>query len=172
MCLLSPKRIPKLDEDSSENEPSSKIGNLFTLFLSDPLGAFCYVFNKRNISAELYENANKKKNEVLTAILQLIQSQSGMDPAFSLLVQEEFLRRFIVHYVFCMGTLMYHKKFQHPKVCKTLFYSMLHEFNGFFFIRQNTGPKYIQNYQVNCFTIEFYSLKYMILLMYSLWMML
>ena len=146
MCLMSPKKTPNLSEDGNDNDEESvskKIGNLFTLFLSDPLGAFCFVTNKRNISTELYDKATKKKDEALAAMLQVIQSQPDMDPAFSLFLQEEFLRRFILNYVFCMATLMYHKKFQH-KVCKVAFFFFFAKvvfliFNNVVILAKNTS---------------------------------
>mmetsp|Transcript_127969 Transcript_127969/g.190641 ORF Transcript_127969/g.190641 Transcript_127969/m.190641 type:complete len:565 (+) Transcript_127969:22-1716(+) len=128
VCLMSPRKQPSLDKTEKEE----KIGNLFTLFLCDPLSAFCYVMNKTNISKEILVKANEKKENFLSAILVLIQTQPGIDPALLLFSQEDFLRKFIQNYIFCVATLLYHKKFQSsrgkywPKITPSLPNELFH----------------------------------------------
>ena len=75
VCLMSPRKRPVLD---SESEEGSRSGNLFTLFLCDPLPAFCYVMNKCELSKDTYKRACEKTEEFLAEILQLLQTQPGI----------------------------------------------------------------------------------------------
>merc|ERR1712137_219378 len=115
VCLMSPKAQPMESPEGEGQTESTKIGNLFTLFLCDPISAFCYVMGKTNISAETYAKVQEKSVEFQNSILQILQNQPSIDPAFLLFSQEDFLRRFILNYIFCMATLLYHKKFQHAQ---------------------------------------------------------
>jgi len=108
MALLSPKEHP------ADIDPS-KTGNLFTLFLSDPLTAFCFIMEKKSLSQEVSQKLTAAKDDFFEEIRKLIQTYPDLNPAFALYAQDAFIQNFMVNYMFCYATLFYHKQFQHPQ---------------------------------------------------------
>jgi len=79
---------------------STQIGNLFTLFLCDPLAAFCFIMNLVNISDETYSELLIKQEELYNTLLQLIQSPGVVKYIFFLI--PAFSKSILVIYLFIL----------------------------------------------------------------------
>lgn len=106
LCLLSPTHQP-----ADIKEPT-KIGNLFTLFLCDPLTAFFCIMGKTNISKETYDLCLSFKDKMFDEIGNLLLEQGSIPAPY---LQEDFLRNFILNFCFCTSSMMFHTQFQHPE---------------------------------------------------------
>ena len=90
-------------------------GNLFTLFLTSPLFAFCFVCNINNVpSTQLFNKAQLFIEQIFSEIGKSINKSKQIDFIYSQFYSDEFLRAFILRFVFCYATLRLHRGF---KVC-------------------------------------------------------
>ena len=76
LCLLSPTHHP------ADIKDASKIGNLFTLFLCDPLTAFCFIMGKSNVSKETYDLCLSFKDKMFDEIGNLLLEQGSIRSCF------------------------------------------------------------------------------------------
>ncbi|TSO37122.1 Protein SCAI [Bagarius yarrelli] len=106
VCLLSPTVYPKNMQDQSQR------GNLFTLFLYNPLMAFLSVCGLASMRQGLWEKAQEFLRKVSHDIGQMLTSSRAIDQAFLQFYGDEFLRLIMIRFVFCSATLRLHKIFR------------------------------------------------------------
>ena len=75
ICLLSPKEQPLEFE-------TSKSGNLFTLFLSDPITAFCFVMGHRTISPEQHVQLKLCRDNFNVELAKLLPTWEDLGETF------------------------------------------------------------------------------------------
>jgi len=105
LCLMSPTGQPP------EIKDASTAGSLFTFFLTDPVLAFAFVLGKDSLPKDVYESARLEFESFAIDFTEELTNNS-LHPAFPLFMQDEFLQRFILNFVFCTGVCMYHKYFR------------------------------------------------------------
>jgi len=106
LCLLSPQCYP------SELRDASVTGNLFTAFLYAPLVTFCTVVNMSEITNELFENCSKVLQNGFDDIQKLLLSTNEIVSSISKFLDDDFLRQFIIRFIFCHAVFSQHIIFQ------------------------------------------------------------
>eukprot|EP01132_Coremiostelium_polycephalum_P003070 gene3070-3839_t len=107
MSLLSPSQIPKKILNNN------KTGNLFTFFLHDPLSAFCDITSISKVSSpslQTYVGLIQSSMNIITKLLH--ESIDSLHPSISFFLSDDFLRSFILRFIFCHTTFHLHKEFQ------------------------------------------------------------
>lgn len=106
VSFLSPIKLPQMFQESSFK------GNLFTLFLTNSLTAFCYVCNLNNIpQVSIYEKAVKLVDQIHDEIFNVLNKSRQLDYVYLQYLQDEFIRSFIIRFVFCNCVLRLHHSF-------------------------------------------------------------
>ena len=89
---------------------------MFTLFLTNPLLGFCYVCNITNIAETgVFERAQKIVDQTITEIARSINKSKQLDFVYLQYYSDEFLRSYILRFVFCYATLRLHRGFKVKK---------------------------------------------------------
>ncbi|XP_033108155.1 protein SCAI-like [Anneissia japonica] len=107
IILMSPVALPLTLQERCPMK-----GNLFTLFLSDPLMAFCSICDITDVPADLWAKCKKVMVKVVNDSANLLCKSRGIDHVYMQFYGDEFLRLFILRYVFCYATLRYHRGFK------------------------------------------------------------
>jgi hypothetical protein len=106
VSFLSPTKLPQMFQENSFK------GNLFTLFLTNSLTAFCYVCNLNNIAQmNTYEKALKLVEQIHNEIFNVLNKSRQLDYVYLQYLNDEFLRSFIIRFVFCSCVLRLHHDF-------------------------------------------------------------
>ncbi|KAL6054415.1 Protein SCAI,Protein SCAI, partial [Balamuthia mandrillaris] len=87
-------------------------GNLFTLFLSAPLSAFCFMVGKTSVPQDTYEKCEKSLSNSFEDVHKLLCNFESIPPAFHDFIEEDFLQSFILRFIFCYSVLYLHKSYQ------------------------------------------------------------
>ncbi|EGG25229.1 UPF0682 family protein [Cavenderia fasciculata] len=131
VALLSPISTPK--KISTNPKRTSPFGNLFTFYLHDPLGAFCDTTGVYKISAKGLSNYQSIVQQTLVSILKQLTECTTLHQSYRYFLGDDFLKTFILRFIFCHTVYALHKDFQSPKPI------------------QPTTPEADQNiYQVSC----------------------
>ncbi|EAL68180.1 UPF0682 family protein [Dictyostelium discoideum AX4] len=125
VSLLSPQSIPK------KLVSNLKCGNLFTFFLHDPISAFCDISCGNKIPSKTFNNISLLAQNSLEIISKLLFECVDLHPSFSFFLLDDFLRSFIIRFIFCHATFYLHKEFQdniyqvksNPPLPKSLLYN-------------------------------------------------
>eukprot|EP01090_Pellita_catalonica_P019823 TRINITY_DN6853_c0_g1_i1.p1 TRINITY_DN6853_c0_g1~~TRINITY_DN6853_c0_g1_i1.p1 ORF type:complete len:577 (+),score=67.91 TRINITY_DN6853_c0_g1_i1:77-1807(+) len=96
LCLLSPTR---------SNSVFGVKGNIFTLFLHKPLTAFCELIGKKSITQKEYDTCMNYIQNSFKDVQRLLCNFEGIPDVFHHFLEEDFLRVFILRFIFCHSTL-------------------------------------------------------------------
>ncbi|XP_065830194.1 protein SCAI-like isoform X2 [Oscarella lobularis] len=104
VCLLSPQNIPPTFTDPS-------VGGLLTLFLHNPLVAFCCVCGVSEVEKSVWTQCRSHVEKFCIEVTELMQAVAT-DTSYLVLMEDDFLRLFIQRYIFMCYVLSGHKDFQ------------------------------------------------------------
>ncbi|XP_021755150.1 protein SCAI-like [Chenopodium quinoa] len=102
--LLSPKSSPS----TSTGEWSRHLnGSLFTIFLTAPIQAFCLLLGSSgsDIQTDLYDTADKLLSSSLNDWGLTLATSGSLDPVWSQVFCDPFLRRLLLRFIFCRAVL-------------------------------------------------------------------
>ncbi|CAH3142974.1 unnamed protein product [Pocillopora meandrina] len=107
VCLMSPITVPTTMQEQSRK------GSLFTLFLFNPLVAFCYVSSIADLRSDLWDSCQRQVRRIMNDILRVFYDWSRyVDVVFIQFLDDEFLRLMILRYIFCFYTMHLHRAFK------------------------------------------------------------
>ncbi|XP_068619623.1 protein SCAI [Battus philenor] len=104
LVLMSPLEIPS-------TFPREKEGSLFTLFLHSPLSAFCYCCDIKTIPLIKWERSQSYVETFIIEAAQVLM-RHRIDPTFIAFMADDFLRLFVLRYMFCAVSLRMHRGFR------------------------------------------------------------
>jgi hypothetical protein len=130
ISLLSPIAIPVAFKEKKHQQ-----GNLFTMFLTNPLYGFCYICSVSNLTADMLSKAHYQLKLTFSEIVRAVYSSkkigqtfliypSSFDfilSSFILLIidsvylkffHDDFLKVFILRFIFCYNCLRLHRAFK------------------------------------------------------------
>lgn len=105
LCLMSPTSHPPGLADPSTT------GSLFTLFLHDPITAFCVVTGQRKISSTAYTRGQAILSRSAITLHNHLASRTDIPPAFLQFMEDDFLRVLICRFVFAATVFAAHKEY-------------------------------------------------------------
>lgn len=107
ICLMSPVTVPTTMQEQSRK------GSLFSLFLFNPLVAFCYVCSIADLRSDLWDSCQRQVRRIMNDSLRVFYDWSRyVDVVFIQLLDDEFLRLMILRYIFCFYTMHLHRAFK------------------------------------------------------------
>jgi len=109
VALFSPTMLPHgfhVNQDTN--------GSIFTLFLTNPLFGFCSICGVDELSSDVFYKAQHLIRVILTDIAKSFHRSKSVDQVFLQIGNDDFLRVFLLRFVFCYYSLRLHKGF---KVC-------------------------------------------------------
>lgn len=113
VCLLSPERAPPTMQDKHRR------GNLFTMFLHDPLMAFCYVCNIYEVPVDLWDKCSGVIDKFMAEASKLFSRSKKLDNMYIQFFGDDFLRLLMLRFVFCYIVLILHRGFKGPNFYPT-----------------------------------------------------
>lgn len=105
--LCSPTSLPTIF-----NDRQNQIGSLFTLFLTNPLFGFCAICNIDELGAETFYKAQALIQQILSEIAKLFYRSRNVDPVYLQISHDDFIRIFLLRFVFCYYSFRLHKSFK------------------------------------------------------------
>lgn len=117
--LFSPATLPVIFSDKQNQS-----GNLFTFFLTNPLFAFCHLCNVEELSAEVFYRTQQLIRVIFADIAKLFYRSKSVDAVFIQASFDDFLRVFLLRFVFCYYSFRLHKGFRvspQPQFISTYF---------------------------------------------------
>ncbi|XP_057531518.1 uncharacterized protein LOC130809748 isoform X2 [Amaranthus tricolor] len=118
--LLSPWFSPP----TSSGEWSWHInGSLFTIFLTAPIQAFCFLlgFSGSDIQMDVFETANELLSSSMNEWGLTLATSGALDPVWAQVYCDPFLRRLLLRFIFCRAVLTFyaptHKKTEFIPQC-------------------------------------------------------
>ncbi|EGF83974.1 hypothetical protein BATDEDRAFT_34022 [Batrachochytrium dendrobatidis JAM81] len=114
-CLMSPTEYPTAIKDTTH------IGGLFTLFLHAPVKGFTFVCDQSQLSPDIWSQCVVHADATEKIITDLIEKDVNIDKSYKRFTQDDFLRNFIVRYIFCYSILEHHNAFKDPKHLPTAY---------------------------------------------------
>jgi len=106
ISLLSPIKLPAAFHDFQNK------GSLFTLFLTSPTFAFCFVCHLTELTSDLWNVCQEQIQRILTEITKIFLKSKLVDNTIYQFFADEFLRLFLVRFVFCYAVLRLHRAFK------------------------------------------------------------
>ncbi|CAF1403077.1 unnamed protein product, partial [Adineta ricciae] len=106
VSLLSPVKLPV-----TFHEYQNK-GSLFTLFLTSPAFAFCFVCHLNNLTNEQWNLCQENVNKIILEITKNFFKSKLVDHSIYPFLTDEFLRLFLARFVFCYAVLRLHRAFK------------------------------------------------------------
>ncbi|CAB4010930.1 SCAI-like [Paramuricea clavata] len=107
VILMSPCKVPHTLQDAIRK------GNLFTLFLHNPLVAFLYICNIANVQVELWEQCCQQLRGFEGDWTRLFTKLSKViDVSYIQMIDDEFLSLMIRRFIFCYYVTRQHKAFK------------------------------------------------------------
>ncbi|XP_021735545.1 protein SCAI-like [Chenopodium quinoa] len=102
--ILSPKSSPST---SAGEWPRHLNGSLFTIFLTAPIQAFCLLLGSSgsDIQTDVYDTADKLLSSSLNDWGLTLATSSSLDPVWSQVFCDPFLRRLLLRFIFCRAVL-------------------------------------------------------------------
>lgn len=107
ISLLSPMFLPNIILDHQNQH-----GNLFTLFLTNPLFAFCYICNIQRLTTETFNKCQEQIKYIFIEIARCIYKSKLIDSVFLQFSNDDFIRMFLLRFVFCYAALKLHRGFK------------------------------------------------------------
>lgn len=105
--LFSPVSLPSAFEDTQDCN-----GKLFTLFLTTPLFGFCAICGVTDLCAEVFYKAQQLLRVIFTDIAKAFYRSKNIDQVFLQFGHDDFLRIFLIRYVFCYYAFRLHRAFK------------------------------------------------------------
>ncbi|KAI9034332.1 protein SCAI [Hyaloraphidium curvatum] len=110
VALMSPTEYPANIVDSAQ------IGNLFTLFLHCPIKAFSLLCSFETLSSQTWDKCLALFTAIEDHIADLLaRDDPAIDKAYRRFAQDDFLKQFIVRFIFFSALLPLHTAFDKPK---------------------------------------------------------
>ncbi|CAF4633078.1 unnamed protein product [Rotaria sp. Silwood1] len=106
VSLLSPIKLPTVFHDYQNK------GSLFTLFLTSPIYAFCFVCHLNDLTNEQWNLCQEHINKIIFEITKLFLKSKLVDSTIYHFFADEFLRLFLSRFVFCYAVLRLHRAFK------------------------------------------------------------
>ncbi|CAF3324449.1 unnamed protein product [Rotaria socialis] len=106
ISLLSPIKLPTVFHDYQNK------GSLFTLFLTSPVFAFCFVCHVNDLTSEQWNLCQEHINKIICEITKLFLKSKLVDSTIYHFFADEFLRLFLSRFVFCYAVLRLHRAFK------------------------------------------------------------
>ncbi|XP_028394709.1 protein SCAI-like [Dendronephthya gigantea] len=107
VVLMSPSKVPHALQDTLRK------GNVFTLFLHNPLVAFLYVCNITNIQVGLWEQCCQQLRGFEGDLIRLFTKLSKVvDISYIQMIDDEFLALMIRRFIFCYYVTRQHRAFK------------------------------------------------------------
>ncbi|CAF1110020.1 unnamed protein product [Rotaria magnacalcarata] len=106
ISLLSPIKLPIVFHDYQNK------GSLFTLFLTSPVFAFCFVCHVNDLTSEQWNLCHEHINKIIFEITKLFLKSKLVDSTIYHFFADEFLRLFLSRFVFCYAVLRLHRAFK------------------------------------------------------------
>ncbi|CAF3820129.1 unnamed protein product [Adineta steineri] len=106
ISLLSPVKIPVVFHDYQNK------GSLFTLFLTSPAFAFCFVCHLNELTSEQWNLCQDNVNRIIFEITKIFFKSKLVDHTIYHFLNDEFLRLFLARFVFCYAVLRLHRAFK------------------------------------------------------------
>ncbi|CAF0939890.1 unnamed protein product [Didymodactylos carnosus] len=106
VSLLSPVKLPAVFHDYQNK------GSLFTLFLTSPALAFCFVCNISELSTDLWDKCQEHVNRIIFEVAKIFLKSKLVDSTFYHFFGDDFLRLFLTRFVFCYAVLRLHRAFK------------------------------------------------------------
>lgn len=102
--LLSPRSSPPMPNGDSSWHAN---GSLFTLFLTAPIQALCLLlgFSGSDVQVDVYEKVNRLLSSSLSDWGLTLASSGILDPVWSQVFCDPFLRRLLLRFIFCRAVL-------------------------------------------------------------------
>ncbi|KAJ3019218.1 hypothetical protein HKX48_002294 [Thoreauomyces humboldtii] len=113
--LMSPTEYPASIKDNTQ------IGSLFTLFLTTPIKAFAFISDPTEVSKDTWSKCSSLIKDTETAVGELLDNESALDPAIRRFLQDDFLRQFMIRFVITDAILHAHTSFKDPQHFPTCF---------------------------------------------------
>ncbi|RWR87323.1 protein SCAI isoform X1 [Cinnamomum micranthum f. kanehirae] len=82
-------------------------GSQFTMFLTAPLQAFCYLlgYSGSNVNMGMYHKADKLLSSVLNEWGMILATSDSLDPVWAQVLCDPFLRRLLLRFIFCRAVI-------------------------------------------------------------------
>ncbi|UJR26903.1 hypothetical protein I4U23_008213 [Adineta vaga] len=106
ISLLSPIKLPTVFHNYQNK------GSLFTLFLTSPVYAFCFVCHLNDLTNEQWNMCQEHINKMIFEIIKIFLKSKLVDSTIYHFFADEFLRLFLARYVFCYAVLRLHRAFK------------------------------------------------------------
>jgi hypothetical protein len=103
VSLLSPTLTISLPKGQSQK------GKFYTLFLYDPLSAFCALTGAARLPSQTIYQLTQLFYTAMETTLQLFINTPSVDPSFHCFMADEFLRVFMLRHTICYATLYLHR---------------------------------------------------------------
>lgn len=102
--LLSPRSSPPMPNGDSSWHAN---GSLFTLFLTAPIQALCLLLglSGSDVQVDVYEKVNRLLSSSLSDWGLTLASSGILDPVWSQVFCDPFLRRLLLRFIFCRAVL-------------------------------------------------------------------
>lgn len=102
--LLSPRSSPPMPNGDSSWQAN---GSLFTIFLTAPIQALCLLlgFSGSDVQVDMYEKVNRLLSSSLSDWGLTLASSGILDPVWSQVFCDPFLRRLLLRFIFCRAVL-------------------------------------------------------------------
>ncbi len=105
--LFSPPTLPVVFADKQNQN-----GSLFTLFLTNPLFGFCTICSIEELSSEAFYKAQQLIRVIFADIAKLFYRSKIVESVFVQVSNDDFLRVFLLRFVFCYYGFRLHKGFR------------------------------------------------------------
>lgn len=103
VSLLSPTLTITLPKGQNQK------GKFYTLFLYDPLSAFCALTGATRLPSQTIHQLTQLFYTAMETTLQLFINTPSVDPSFHCFMADEFLRVFMLRHAICYATLYLHR---------------------------------------------------------------
>ncbi|CAF0734692.1 unnamed protein product [Adineta ricciae] len=106
ISLLSPIKLPAVFHNYQNK------GSLFTLFLTSPIYAFCFVCHLNDLTNEQWNLCQEHIYKIISEIIKIFLKSKLVDSTIYHFFADEFLRLFLARFVFCYAVLRLHRAFK------------------------------------------------------------
>jgi len=106
ISLLSPVKSPQTFQNSQNQ------GSLFTLFLTAPTVAFCFVCHLKDLTSEQWNRCEEHVNKIIFEVIKVIFKSKLVDNTIFYFMGDEFLRLFLARFIFSYAVLRLHRAFK------------------------------------------------------------
>ncbi|CAN8269840.1 unnamed protein product [Cochlearia groenlandica] len=102
--FLSPSHTPPLISADFSRQPS---GSLFTIFLTAPVQAFCFLLGiyGSDMETDVFVKAEKLLSSSMNEWASTLATSDTLHPVWSQILKDPFLRRLLLRFIFCRAVL-------------------------------------------------------------------